>query len=410
MTDERDARFLISIFKKYYYDYISSIPAPDRILHREFGYQKFDTPGMIRHIQIKDAAEMRVTLLRNAPSDVYCSNACYAFPNLEMAQKGWQGADLIFDIDAKDLELPCRSGHVVYVCVKCNKACSRDAPSDAAHKHNNEKKDASLSDPTYMCSACGDTSNIRPRSLSCKKCIAASKVEVRRLIDTLRGDLGISEDGISTYFSGNAGFHVHVACDAFFELDSRARADLTDYITLRGLIPEALGMKKGGPDAENFVSIDEGGWRGMLAKSMFGSKSKRVETIKELAKIPDAGYARFRDMMNDAISEIGIKIDSAVTTDVHRVFRMPCTLNSKSGMLKAPCPDGVDKFDPYTDAVALSIYDDNISAVSVVADCPVKFEMCGKRYGPYNNEHVDLPTSVAVYLICKDFARYDEAP
>ena len=35
------------------------------------------------------------------------------FPNLSMNEKDWKEADLIFDIDAKDLNLPCREHHTV---------------------------------------------------------------------------------------------------------------------------------------------------------------------------------------------------------------------------------------------------------------------------------------------------------
>ena len=44
-------------------------------------------------------------LMTNLPCDVFCSNGYYSFPNLPMAEKDWKEADLIFDIDAKDLNL-----------------------------------------------------------------------------------------------------------------------------------------------------------------------------------------------------------------------------------------------------------------------------------------------------------------
>ena len=54
--------------------------------------------------------------MQNIPSDVYCSNGYYSFPNLPMNEKDWKEADLIFDIDAKDLNLSCREN----ICSKCN--------------------------------------------------------------------------------------------------------------------------------------------------------------------------------------------------------------------------------------------------------------------------------------------------
>ena len=69
---------------------------------------------MTRHISIKDDKELHLMLMQNIPSDVYCSNAYYTyFQILPMNEKDWKEADLIFDIDAKDLNLPCREGHIM---------------------------------------------------------------------------------------------------------------------------------------------------------------------------------------------------------------------------------------------------------------------------------------------------------
>jgi len=54
-------------------------------------------------------------LMTNVPSDVFCSYGYYSFPNLPMAEKDWTEADLIIDIDAKDLKLSCRKDHT---CMK----------------------------------------------------------------------------------------------------------------------------------------------------------------------------------------------------------------------------------------------------------------------------------------------------
>lgn len=49
-----------------------------------------------------------------------------------------------------------------------------------------------------------------------------------------------------------------------------------------------------------------------------------------------------RDIANYMISN-GIKIDSAVTMDIHRIFRMIGSINNKSGNIKVLVPD-IDKF------------------------------------------------------------------
>ena len=104
---ETDIKFLESHSKNTILNNLNLIRVPERTSEREFGYQKFNS-GMTRHISVKDDKELHLLLMQNVPSDVYCSNAYYSFPNLPMNEKDWKEADLIFDIDAKDLNLSCR--------------------------------------------------------------------------------------------------------------------------------------------------------------------------------------------------------------------------------------------------------------------------------------------------------------
>jgi len=66
---------------------------------------------MIRHMSLITDKDLHLMLMTNAPSDVFCSNGYYSFPNIPMAEKDWNEADLIFEIDAKDLKLSCRKEH-----------------------------------------------------------------------------------------------------------------------------------------------------------------------------------------------------------------------------------------------------------------------------------------------------------
>ena len=90
-----------------------------------------------------------------------------------------------------------------------------------------------------------------------------------------------------------------------------------------------------------------------------------------------------------------------VTTDIHRIFRMPGTLNQKTGLVKKECDD-LPSFDPMTQAIALP--DENEQAEVMVDICP-KVELGGNAYGPYRNEKKKLPLYVAVYLIAKGAAK-----
>ena len=90
-------------------------------------------------------------------------------------------------------------------------------------------------------------------------------------------------------------------------------------------------------------------------------------------------------------NNIGVKIDPNVTMDIHRIFRLPGSINSKSGLTKILCTD-LTKFDPYTDACFL-----NDDSVEVLANCPIEFKLKNKKFGPYNNEKISVPTYAAAY-------------
>jgi len=45
----------------------------------------------------------------------------------------------------------------------------------------------------------------------------------------------------------------------------------------------------------------------------------------------------------------GVKIDSNVTSDIHRFFRLEGSLNSISSLVKQVCQD-IEKFKPYIEA------------------------------------------------------------
>jgi len=369
---EIDLQFLEDSFKKYYFNYFDLIKVPERTSEREFGYQKFNS-GMTRHIPIKDDKELHLMLMQNIPSDVYCSNAYYTFPNLPMNEKDWKEADLIFDIDAKDLNLSCREGHTVSICNECNE----------------------VSKNSSKCLKC-NSSKLEKKSLPCKNCIDASKIEVEKLSQVLIDDLAITKENIQVYFSGNEGFHVYVYNSQFQEIGSRERSELTDYISLRGAIPETFGMRKLKQDRTAFPDFDERGWRGRFSKQVFGSKSKRSKIITELLA---NGYSSFQKTLDDVSENIGVKIDPNVTMDIHRIFRLPGSINSKSGLTKLFCDD-LTKFDPYIEASFLS--DDT---VEVIANCPIEFKLKNKKFGPYINEKITVPTFAAVYMICKKLAR-----
>ena len=369
---ENDLKFLEETFKQYYFDHFDSIHVPDRSQEREYGYKKFNS-GMIRHISLKTDKDLHLMLLTNVPSDVFCSNAYYSFPNLPMAEKDWKEADLIFDIDAKDLNLSCRKDHTCIKCISCGEI---SLLQDVCPKCKSNKLDL--------------------LSLPCQNCISGVKKEVLNLIKILTNDLQIDDENVRISFSGNEGFHLYVANSFYNQLGSKERGDLIDYIMFRRAIPERFGFKKENPSRLSFPELDEAGWRGRVAKELFGSKSKRSKAI---TKIISNGYFAYQQILEEmGKHSIGIKIDPNVTVDIHRIFRLEGSLNSKSGLAKLAC-ENIEKFNPYVEACLI---DDK--PVEVSANSPIEFRLKNRKFGPYTNEKVSVPKYVAVYMLCKGIA------
>ena len=374
---ENDLKFLEESFKQYYFDHFDLIHVPERSQEREYGYKKFNS-GMIRHISLKTDKDLHLMLMTNLPSDVFCSNGYYSFPNLPMAEKDWKEADLIFDIDAKDLNLPCRKDHT---CMKCSSCAEISSMHDICPKCKSNKLDVI--------------------SLPCQNCISGVKKEILNLMKILTDDLQIDSESIRTTFSGNEGFHVYVSNSSYNQLGSNERRDLIDYIKFQSAIPERFGFnKKNDPSRSSFPDLGDPGWSGRVAKELFGSKSKRSKVITKVIADGKVAYQQKLEAMKDSI---GVKIDSNVTSDIHRIFRLEGSLNSKSSLVKLVCED-IEKFNPYTEACLI---DDQ--PVEISANSPIKFRLKNTNFGPYTDEKISVPKYAAAYMICKGLASVSNA-
>jgi DNA primase small subunit len=103
--------------------------------------------------------------------------------------------------------------------------------------------------------------------------------------------------------------------------------------------------------------------------------------------------------LEEVINAFSSRIDESVTTDIHRIFRMPGTLHGNSGLLKMRVHD-LERFRPEHDPVVLG---EEEVAVSVLGS-PV-FSLKGRTFGPYSSEEPELPAYAAVYLMAKGLAR-----
>jgi len=367
-------------FREYYFKQAKGVEEPEKIEQREFGYAQFGQLGMTRHLSFGSIKELHAMLVKEVPSDVYCSNAYYRSPTLPMQEKQWTGADLIFDIDGKDLDLPCVPSHTYPICISCGHASTFD-----------EKKE-------YSCPLCGGKKADHV-SIPCSKCIEGSKKEVKRLVEFLTGDLGMQRENIRVYFSGNNGFHIHITDNEYVPLDPQARSDVVGYLSGTGLMAESVGVRRGREENMSFIKFPRGGieygWRGRIADKLKIDSSSIIK-LKHLVD-QKGGYAGFKAELDRMAKEMGVRIDLQVTTDVHRIFRMPGTLNSKSGLAKTRCTD-LESFNPFNDACLLGA-----NKVSVRVKTHVKLKLKGESFN-ISKESAELPAFAAVYLICKGLA------
>jgi DNA primase small subunit len=371
-------------FREYYFYHSKAIEEPLKMEQREFGYMHFGQAGMVRHLSFKSIKELGAMLVREAPSDVYCSNAYYRFPTQQpMQEKQWLGADLIFDIDGKDLGMRCVPSHSYSFCTNCGYVSPPEKDEERS---------------SYSCPSCS-CQKADYVSIPCNRCIDGSKKEAKRLMDFLLGDIGLQNSAINIYFSGNNGFHVHINDEACTSLNPQARSDLVGYLSGTGLMLESIGVRKS--NTEDLFSIKfpksglAYGWRRRIAEKLKIDMTSGIK-LKNIVN-QHGGYTAFKVELERLARNMGVRIDPQVTTDVHRVFRMPGTINSKSGLSKVKSRD-LCSFDPFVDACVLG---DGMTSVRLKT--PVKLKLKRNSFN-ISKEVAEIPAYAAVYLMCKGLA------
>jgi DNA primase small subunit len=90
------------------------------------------------------------------------------------------------------------------------------------------------------------------------------------------------------------------------------------------------------------------------------------------------------------------KIDSVVTTDIHRLIRMPGTLNGHTGLLAMKIPEErLDEFDPFAEPLAFH------GEMKIKVNDSPGFRLGDEQFGPYHDETTLLPSAAAMLLLCK---------
>jgi len=132
-----------------------------------------------------------------------------------------------------------------------------------------------------------------------------------------------------------------------------------------------------------------------------------IESWKEKGpwgKIKGIGAESWRKMAQYGVEMQSVKIDTVVTTDIHRLIRLANTLHGKTGLKKINVPvTGIEHFDPLRSAIAFKE-----GAVTVLVSDAPQFRLGEETYGPYREQKVELPTAAALLLLCKGAAKVVE--
>jgi DNA primase small subunit len=403
--------FIKRQFAEFYEEKATSIVAPSSIEQREFGFLVSKENVMVRHKSFTTVEALRSFIKRSVPAHAYYSTAYYELPKEKMEEKGWSGADLYFDIDADHIPTKCGKIHDMWACKNCGFAGKGVAPK--------------------KCPACV-SKRFTGKIWLCEICLESTKLEMMKLVDFLIKDFGFSKEEVEVSFSGHRGYHVHVEKETIRELDSVARKEIVDYITGVGLDATFHGLEAR-PSARSPAlpssDLDGIGWRGRIAKGAhemlsaateedLRSMDLREKTIDQIISKKDAilrswrksgpwrqirgvGKEELGRIINWTVKNRTARIDTVVTTDIHRLIRLPNSLHGKTGWLKVSFPMGdIEKFDPLKRAIAFK----KGEATIYIEEVP-EFRLGEERFGPFRKQKVVLPMAAALFLLCKGAAR-----
>ena len=389
--------FIKQRFSKYYA--ATEVPAPLELVQREFGVIT-ERGGMWRHLGFRDHKEMQNFLRKQVPIHAYHSSTYYNKPNARtMDEKGWLGADLVFDLDADHLE--------------------------------------------------------GAENLTFEEMLAEVKKEFKKLLDSyLLGDFGFDERDILIVFSGGRGYHAHVRDKRVLQLNSHERREIVDFITTPHLdidhlvIREIFDSKEfqghaSGKYIYRLYPVDTPGWKGKVTYSVisFVNRTEEMEMdeiLGELMKFKGIGNTlakqiykslypgksgtrgidKIRDELNlEAFSsdkvrnsfinyivkemsvELGGETDEPVTSDIKRLIRLPGTLHGKSSLRVIPMNlDELNNFEPLRDAVWDGFTGD---AVKVIPNADAEIKLRNEHFKIFKSKEIELPEYAALHFICQ---------
>ena len=409
---DKTEEFLKNTFAAYYQRELGQLALPPEFEHREFAFFWFTRRGALRHTSFTKEKDLIQFMAKEGPAHVFYSAAKYRKPDApQMSQKEWMGANLIFDIDADHLILPCQKIHDWWNCKECS-ARGRGRRPDS-------------------CPSC-KANTLQEKKWMCEECLGVAKTEAIKIIEEfLLPDFGVVSDDIMIVFSGHRGYHVHCFADEVQPLGSAERREIVDYITgigldfqHHGLVDQSYGIPKG-PDMRT------PGWEQKIAQGI-QTVFRNASVIKEIPHLKvhqkekltrgassilrrleenppryvlpkGLGKATWRAIAQFVVNQMSAEVDEPVTTDIHRLIRLPGSLHGKTGFLvKKLDMNSLENFDPFTDAQVFEGFTE-----VYVKESP-SFSLGNTEYPPMTECKSELPLSAAILLIGKGMATINE--
>jgi DNA primase small subunit len=386
-------------FQEYYLAHGKDFYTPPSLEQREYGFLLFKEKFMVRHRAFRDQTTLLSAIRDLVPAHVYFSTAYYEQPTASMDEKGWKRADLVFDIDADHLDTPCKSQHDTWKCKACQTSGTGAAPK--------------------LCPKCKND-RMEEQTWLCEQCLQQAKEETSKLLEILYSDLGVNPTDTHIFFSGHRGYHVHVYSSELGLFAEEERREIASYVLGQGLDPELHELEQlsaGGTTIIEGPQLGQPGWRGRMVAGIhdvLGEEGERLglspaQNNTLMAQDPEkfyrkpfwstvkgVGLSTWKTLSARAVQKKSAKIDTVVTTDIHRLIRLPGTLNGHTGLLSMKIQrEHLEDFDPSKEAIAFQ------GTMKIqVKECP-QFQLGGNRFGPYHDEKIELPAYAAMLLLSK---------
>ncbi|MGQ9759522.1 MAG: DNA primase small subunit domain-containing protein [Candidatus Methanomethylicaceae archaeon] len=405
---------VLRVFREYYRQLDARELMVKDLQRREIALLFFGHDSMVRHTSFPDIFTMKQYLENKAPAHLYYSSAYYRAPQApDMGGKGWEGADLVFDVDADHIPTPCKVEHDAWRCVDCG------------------EKGAGF--PPESCPKCG-MKRIESATWVCDKCLGVAKDEVFKLIDEyLIPDFGVSLKEVEVCFSGHRGYHLHIQTEDVRMLSTDGRREVADYVRGLGLDPRRHGFRVMRDGAITGPDLKDGGWRGRLARSLYTYLSRcTLDELKSVVVSEEAANIIMRNkerllrgimasppswmglrgielgrtirIAKAAIREVLCNIDERVTIDVKRLIRYPNSLHGKSGLKATKLSySDLESFDPLKDAVVFKS-----GGIKLYVRESPRVRIGDYEVGPMRDVVVEVPEGLGIYLLCKGAAELRE--